>query len=83
MRKKNYYEKEKFEKEKFENAGSRQQLYDYPLLTLPNTINWDNFIRAAERGRVFEYMKNSLKVFLTPFLTNIPKAIDPTRSGTG
>lgn len=38
--------------------------YDHPLLTFPSSINWGNFIKAAERGKVFLYMKNSLIVVL-------------------
>ena len=36
--------------------------YDHPLLTLPASVHWPNFVKAAERGKVFLYMKNSLSV---------------------
>lgn len=40
------------------------QFYDDTLLTLPASICWENFFRAAVRGKVFNYMGNSLKVTL-------------------
>ncbi len=38
------------------------EFYDNTLLTLPASIYWENFFRAAKRGKVFSYMGNSLKV---------------------
>lgn len=40
------------------------EFYDDALLTLPSSVYWENFFRAAQRGKVFAYMKNSLKVTL-------------------
>ena len=40
------------------------EFYDNTLLTFPEKINWENFTRAASRGKVFQYMLNSLKVAL-------------------
>ena len=36
--------------------------YDNQLLSIPKKINWENFVKAATRGKIFQYMKNSLKV---------------------
>lgn len=43
---------------------SNADFYSNSLLTLPNEIYWSNFVKAASRGKVLIYMKNSLIVVL-------------------
>ena len=43
---------------------SNADFYGNQLLSLPSAINWENFIKAASRGKILTYMKNSLIVVI-------------------